>query len=104
VLGVTVNMPGVGRAVEPADGEIAVTLGAAGGGGIGSDGVGPDGDLVSHAENPIANANSNTLRQVLFVMAFSLPIMKRESAVKARRGCVQVSAAFSRFQGRGKSS
>ena len=73
----------VGRAVEPADGEIAVTLGATGGGGIGSDGVGPDGDLVSQAANPIANANSNTLRWVLVVMAFSLSIRERENAVKA---------------------
>jgi hypothetical protein len=39
----------VGRAVEPVDGEIAVTLGAAGGSGVG--GAGPDGDLASQAAN-----------------------------------------------------
>ena len=59
----------VGRAVEPVDGEIEVTLGvlgAPGGGGVGS-----DGDLPSQAEPPIANANSNTFPRVLFVMAFA---------------------------------
>jgi len=75
-------MTGIGRAVEPVDGEIPVTLGAAGGSGVGPDGVGPDGDLPSQAANPIANANTNTLRWVLFIMAFSLLIRKRESAVK----------------------
>ena len=56
-------MTGVGRAVEPVDGEIAVTegaLAAAGGGGGG--GVGPEGDCPAQAAHPIANANSNTPR------------------------------------------
>ena len=65
---------GVGRAVEPVDGEIAVTLGALGAlGAAGDSGVGPDGDRFSHAVNPIANANSNTPSQALFVMAFFPP-------------------------------
>ena len=66
----------MGRAVEPLDGGIAVTLGAAGG-----SCVGPEGDLSSQALNPIANTNSNTLRWVLFVMAFSLN-RKRENAAR----------------------
>ena len=65
---------GVGRAVEPVDGEIAVTLGALGA--AGDSGVGPDGDRPSQAVNPIANANSNTPRRALFVMAFSLLIQE----------------------------
>ena len=80
-------MTGVGRAVEPVVGEIAVTLGGAGEiavtlGAAGGSSVGPDGDLPSQALDPIANANSHTLRWALFVMAFSLPIRKRENAVK----------------------
>jgi hypothetical protein len=70
----------VGRAVEPVDGEIAVTLGvmgAPGGGGVGS-----DGDLPSQAAHPIANANSTALRWILFVMASCLLVRKRESAGK----------------------
>jgi len=50
----------VGRAVEPVDGEIAVTLGALGA--LGGGAVGPDGDRPSQAGNPNANANSNTPR------------------------------------------
>jgi hypothetical protein len=64
-LASSVNRVGVGRAVEPVDGEIAVSLGALGaaeGSGAGPDGVGADGDFPSQAVNPIANANSNTLR------------------------------------------
>jgi hypothetical protein len=57
---------GVGRAVEPVDGEIAVTLGAFGAfGAAGGSRVGPDGERPSHAAHPIANANSNTSRWVL---------------------------------------
>jgi hypothetical protein len=57
---------GVGRTVEPLEGEIAVTLGAAAGDG----GVGPDGDCLSQATNPNANASSNTPRRVLLFMPF----------------------------------
>ena len=59
-------MTGVGRTVEPVDGEIAVTLGAPGPlgapGAVGDSEVGPDGDRPSQAANPIANAHSNTPR------------------------------------------
>jgi len=80
-------MTGVGRAVEPTDGEIAVTLGASDEmgvtlGAVGGTSVGSDGDRPSQALDAIANANSNTLRWVLFVMTFSLPVRKRENAVK----------------------
>ena len=60
-------MTDVGRIVEPIDGEIAVTrgasreiavtLGAAGGTSVGS-----DGDRPSQALDAMANANSNTLQ------------------------------------------
>jgi hypothetical protein len=78
---------GVGRAVEPTEGEIAVTLGASSEmgvtlGAVGGTSVGSDGDRPSQALDAIANANSNTLRRVLFVMAFSLLVRKRENTVK----------------------
>jgi hypothetical protein len=78
---------GVGRAVEPTDGEIAVTLSGSGKmavtlGAVGGTSVGSDGDRPSQALDAIANANSNTLRRELFVMAFSLLVRKRENAVK----------------------
>jgi hypothetical protein len=63
--------------IEPLEGENAVTLGAAGDGG-----VGPDGDRPSQATNPNANANSNTPRRVLLVMALSLLLRKRKSGVE----------------------
>ena len=69
--------PSEERAAEPVDGEIVATPGAAGGSGVGS-----DGDLPSQAVHPTARANSNNLRWVLFVVAFSILIRKRESAVK----------------------
>ena len=50
---------GVGRAVEPVDGEIAVTVGAVGTVG-GGGGVGPDGDRPSQAATALASANSNS--------------------------------------------
>jgi hypothetical protein len=56
-------MTRVGRADEPVDGEIAVTVGAAGG-----IGVGRDGDWPSQAANPIANVNSNIPRQAIFLI------------------------------------
>jgi hypothetical protein len=59
-------MTGVGRADEPVDGEIADTVGALGAAGGG--GVGPDGDRPSQAANPIANVNSNTPRQAIFLI------------------------------------
>jgi hypothetical protein len=59
-------MTGVGRADEPVDGEIAVTVGAMGAAGGG--GVGRDGDCPSQAANPIANVNSNTPRQAIFLI------------------------------------
>jgi hypothetical protein len=76
-------MTGVWRAVEPVEGEIAVTVGAPGvSGAARGSGVGPDGDRPSHAASPIANVNSTTPRWGLFVMAIlSLPIRKRKSAV-----------------------
>ena len=64
----------VGRAVEPVEGEIAVTVGAGGApGAADGSGVGPDGDLPSQAVSAIANVNSKTPRWVLFVMA-SFPL------------------------------
>jgi hypothetical protein len=66
----------MGRAVEPVDGEIAVTLGAVGTAADG--GVGPDGDRPSQAATPNANANSHTPRRVLVVTAHSLLTTKRE--------------------------
>lgn len=69
-------MTGVGRTVEPKDGEIAVTpraLDAAGGCELG-----PDGDRTSQADSPIANANSNTPRWGLVVMDMSLLSSKRK--------------------------
>jgi hypothetical protein len=73
-------MIGVGRTVEPVDGEIAVTLGAPGA--VGDNDVGPDGDRPSQAANPIANAKSNTPRRVLIVMALVLLIRKRKSEAR----------------------
>ena len=73
---------GVGRTVEPVDGEIAVTLSAPGA--LGTLGAidGPDGDPPSQAAHPIANANSNTPRWVILVMDCSLLYRKRKSAVR----------------------
>ena len=51
---------GVGRTVEPVDGETAVTVGAIGA--TGGGGVGADGGCPLHAAHPIANAKSNTPR------------------------------------------
>ena len=57
---------GVGRAVEPVDGEIAVTLGALRP--AGESAVGPDGERPSQAANPIASANSDTPLWMLVVL------------------------------------
>jgi hypothetical protein len=51
-------MTDVGRAVEPVDGEMAVTVGAAAA--IDGSGVGSDGDCLSQAEDPVVSANSNS--------------------------------------------
>jgi hypothetical protein len=64
----------VGRAVEPLDGEIAVTVGgltAAGG-----SGVGPDGDWPSQAANPIARMNRQSPAFVLYVMTLAYSFLK----------------------------
>jgi hypothetical protein len=74
----------VGRAVEPVDGEIAVTLGAMGA--AGGSAVGPDGDRPSQAANPIASVNSHTPRWVVVVMAFSLLFRKRKKRCKNMNG------------------
>jgi hypothetical protein len=77
-------MTGVGRAVDPVDGEIAVTVGALGA--AGGSGVGPDGDRPSQAANPIANANSNTPRWAIFVMACSLLSKEAEKCRENLKG------------------
>jgi hypothetical protein len=77
---VPVMMTGVERAVEPVDGEIAVTVSAVGG--AGGSRVGPDGDGASQAAEPIANANSHTPRWVLVVMNCPLLFRKRKSGAR----------------------
>jgi hypothetical protein len=72
---------GVGRAVEPVDGEIPLTVGALGAlGTTGGSDVGADGDCPSQAADPITNASRSTRRTVLVVMRFPLLFRKRESA------------------------
>jgi RNA polymerase sigma factor (TIGR02999 family) len=61
----------VRRAVEPVDGEIAVTLGAGP-----AAGLGPGGDRASHAANPIAKADIST--PTCMVIARLLLSRKRE--------------------------
>jgi hypothetical protein len=76
----------VGRAVEPVDGEIAVTLGAMGA--AGGSAVGPDGDRPSQAANPIVSANSNTPRRMLVVLVIvfseSIPRHARARSIRHR--------------------
>jgi hypothetical protein len=73
----------VGRAVEPVEGEIAVTLGELGAlGAAGGIAVGPDGERPSQAADPIARANSNTPRRILVVLV----ILFSESRSGKRRG------------------
>jgi hypothetical protein len=69
----------VGRAVEPVDGEIAVTLGElAAMGAAGGSAVGPAGDRPSQAANPIASANSNTPRLMLVILVIVFSESKSE--------------------------
>ena len=77
-------MTGVGRAVEPVDGEIAVTVGARGA--AGGSGVGPDEVCPSQAAHPIATAHSNTLGWVIFVMSCSLLSQEAEKCRENLKG------------------
>jgi hypothetical protein len=77
-------MTGVGRAVEPVEGEIAVTVGAGALGAVGGGGVGAEGDCPSQAANPNASANSNTPRWVISGMVGMVCTLLFKEAEKSR--------------------
>jgi hypothetical protein len=80
---VPLMMTGVGRAVEPVDGEIAVTVGtldASGGSGVGLEGDGP-----SQAGNAIANTSKRSRVCLVFVGVPPVRPRERESLARTRR-------------------
>jgi hypothetical protein len=87
----------VGRAVEPVDGEIAVTLGELGAlGATGGIAVGPDGDRPSQAANPIASDNSNTPRLMLVILVIVFSESKSERRAVSSCGSTAVCASKKR--------
>jgi hypothetical protein len=73
-------MTGVGRTLEPVDGEIAVTVGSLGA--AGGSGVGPEGDRPSQAGNPIANTSKRSRVCLVFVGVHPICPRKRESLAR----------------------